>query len=119
MREIKTADEFFALASPPVEPVEIDEWDCTLYIRDLSGMEAEHIGRLRADNKPVLAWLLKYSVCDANGKDLFATIASAESACKKSAKGLNGLIEAINRRNWLGGSPGNSPGSPSEDSPSV
>lgn len=117
MNAIETAIEFFGIQDASPELVEVADWGCAVHIRDMHGDEVEHVGRLRGDKKPLMPWLLKYSVCDAGGKDLFATIADAEKACKKSAKGLNVLIEAINRRNGFAGDlEGNSQGGASGDS---
>ena len=119
MIEISSAQDFWAIPSRAPEAVAIKDWCCTIYIRDMSGGEVEHIGQLRADSKRVLPWLLKYSVCSPAGKDLFVTISDAERACNRSAKGIHELVSAINRRNMLDGAPeGNLPGGQSEDSPS-
>jgi|GEM_PF-2840664 len=90
----------------PVYPVEVPEWDCTVYIKSLSGAERLQLEKdLSKDTKtdgPALARVVCATLCDTSGTLLFDYPKDIGELQKKSVKALHRLFDIALKHNAMG-----------------
>lgn len=100
-------DDIFAIEDRKIEPVTIPEWNCTIYVRSLSGAErdtlewglldAQKAGKLKLLGRAMLA--AAYA-CDESGAPIW-TEADVPKLADKNALALNRIREAGDKLNQM------------------
>jgi hypothetical protein len=102
-----TAGQILAAADRP-QPVrvQVPEWSGFVYVREMTAGERDRYEKQLIDSRaggPFLprAWLAVLTICDAEGKRLFADDQAGEIA-KRSAAALDRVFDAASALNGLG-----------------
>lgn len=88
----------------PLEPVDVPQWNTTVYVPVLSLADLDDLRKIaasKADDTSAGAAMAVRVIRDENGDRVFSDD-DAPALAKKSAKVVNRVIEAFNRHNGIG-----------------
>jgi hypothetical protein len=83
---MKTKEELLSFVDDSIIPIEIPEWDCSMYIRRMTGAEVTKLNSMHKQKKDatyIMAATCTVGLCDELGIPVF-TLADAAALEKKS-----------------------------------
>ena len=87
----------------PLEPIEIREWGCTVYIKALTGTQRNQLLKdIQKKTGSMYGYAMASSLCDQDGKQLF-TIEDIDALNEKNGKVLERLASYIVKLNAIFG----------------
>jgi hypothetical protein len=97
------ADDILAFDDRKIEAVVVPEWNTTVYLRVMDGIEREQFEDGEDDRKgnKLRAALLVRTICDADGKRVFAD-SQVDALARKSSTALRRLFQRALELNSVG-----------------